>query len=112
MPGKIIKYINATIKYTYHLFSIPYLLKTLFEPWKRDISGSTGQDIRGQFESFINNLIARVMGFIVRTATIIAGIIVLFFSIILLFIFFLGWMLLPISAIFLLFYGIYLGVVK
>ena len=87
MPGKIIKYINATIKYTYHLFSIPYLLKTLFEPWNRDISGSTGQDIRGQFESFINNLIARVMGFIVRTATIIAGIIVLFFSIILLFIF-------------------------
>ncbi len=53
-------------------FSIPILLRTLFEPWRRIITPSDGalsQRVRAMFD----NLISRFVGFGVRILTLITG---------------------------------------
>ncbi|MBD3282096.1 MAG: hypothetical protein GF387_00570 [Candidatus Portnoybacteria bacterium] len=56
-------------------FSIPLLLKTLFSPWKRDITKKPrGLDLKKIFEYIMYNLISRGTGFIIRFFTIIVGI--------------------------------------
>jgi len=44
-------------------FSIPLLLKTFFSPWRRyKWTYSRGFDIKQYFETFISNLISRILG--------------------------------------------------
>jgi len=65
--------------FIYHYFSISTLSKTLFAPWKRQLIGKSRpgfhfDDILGTI-SF--NIISRILGSIIRTITIISGIIIL-----------------------------------
>jgi len=62
-----------------HNFSFPLLLKTLFAPWKRQvvIEDKPGFDIGRFFENLTFNLISRGVGFVVRIALIITGVVVL-----------------------------------
>ncbi len=60
----------------YHFFSLPLLAKTLFAPWKRAIRKKRKPGISvdeiGERVSF--NIISRIIGFIVRSCVIVAGI--------------------------------------
>lgn len=81
-------------------FSIPLLLKTLFAPWKRDITKKTrGFDFKKFIEYISFNLISRTIGFSVRIVTIFVGI--LFFLLIVVSgaLFFLIWLFLPLIFI-------------
>jgi hypothetical protein len=50
---------------TYLWFSIPILLRTLFAPWRR-ITTPPGGSLEQRFRAGIDNLLSRVIGFIVR----------------------------------------------
>jgi len=84
------------IIFSLEYFSIPLLLKTLFAPWKRDITRKPrGLDLKKIFEYIIFNLISRSIGFIVRFFTILAGIIFFLTVVILGAVFFIIWLFLP-----------------
>lgn len=59
-------------------FSITLLFRTLFAPWKRDITRKPrGLDIKKIFDYLAFNLISRGLGFLVRVITILIGIVFL-----------------------------------
>lgn len=90
-------------------YSIPLLLKTLFHPWRRDITKyRRGFSIKNFLEVLIFNLISRTLGFVIRFFTIIIGIICLFGVILLGLIIILLWFFLPLILIFLIILGLIL----
>ncbi len=105
-PKKIYSFIISTIRYIYHSFSIPYMFKTLFAPWKRDISTSVNPNLQEMFNAFVNNLVARFIGFVVRSITIIIGLMVLIISSVILLKFMIFWLFWPILIIVSFVYGI------
>ncbi len=60
--------------FNFHYFSIAFLLKTLFSPWKR-YSASFGRGFRiGRIlESFAFNIFSRTLGAVLRTILIFVG---------------------------------------
>lgn len=94
-------------------YSIPLLLKTLFHPWRRDITKyGRGFSIKNFLETLIFNLISRSLGFIIRFFTIIVGIVCLLGVIILGLVIILLWFLLPLILLFLIIIGLTLLVGK
>lgn len=90
-------------------YSIPLLLRTLFAPWRKDITRRPrGLDIKKLFEAFTFNLISRSIGFVVRFFTVIVGLICLLGVIILGFLAFIIWLVLPVLLIFFVLLGILL----
>ncbi len=106
---KIYVFCIGTIKYIYHFFSIPYLIQTLFAPWKRDISSPVNPNIQQMFQAFIDNLIARFVGFIVRIMTIFAGLFILISVFVLLVLLILIWTLFPVLIVIFFINGLYIG---
>lgn len=66
---------NNLIWFFYHFFSIPLLVHTMFVPWRRlSEKKTTGLDLGNMLGRLIINVIMRLVGFIVRLATISVGI--------------------------------------
>ena len=107
-PPKLIYIIKKTVAYLYHSFSIGYLGKTLFAPWKRDIGRAVNPSLQDTFRILVDNVISRFVGFVVRVITIIAGAIIICVSAVLGVIILVIWFLLPVIIIYL----IYLGTVS
>lgn len=105
-PKEILRIWRNFIIFFYHYFSIGLLVKTLFAPWRRDITYyGRGFDIKLYTEVITFNLVARVIGFIIRALVIIAGIfveILVFFAGILIF---MTWLVLPVLILICLYYG-------
>lgn len=88
------------ILFALEYFSIPLLLKTLFSPWKRDITKKPrGLDLKRLFQYLAYNTISRGIGFFMRFLTICAGILFLFMVFVLGAIFFVLWIFLPLILI-------------
>lgn len=87
-------------------FSVPVLLRTLFDPWKRDVTGAHNPSLQQAFQIFISNLISRLVGFMIRFFTIIIGFLVTGLCFFLVLALLLIWLLLPIIIIGLLIHGI------
>ena len=95
----LMKWKNFVI-FSLEYFSIPLLLKTLFAPWKRDITRKPrGLDLKKLFEYITFNLISRSIGFIIRFLTICVGILFFFFVAIAGAMFFIIWIFLPLIFI-------------
>ena len=56
-------------------FSITLLLKTLFAPWKRDLRSTSRMPLDLIVRTIIENGISRGVGFVIRTFTIVLGLI-------------------------------------
>lgn len=106
MPPKLGHFALSTVNYVYHLFTIPYLLKTILAPWRRDIAIPVNPSIQQRFQALIDNLISRLIGLMVRTATITAGLAILIASFALIFSFIIFWIFAPVISIFLLYFGL------
>jgi len=84
------------ILFALNYFSIPLLLRTLFAPWKRDITRKPrGLDIKKLFDYLAFNLISRGLGFLVRVITILVGIVFLILVAVAGAIFFVLWLVMP-----------------
>lgn len=84
------------IIFALNYFSIPLLLKTLFAPWKRDITRKPrGLDIKKFLDYLAFNLISRGLGFLVRLVTILVGIVFLILVAVAGTIFFVLWLVMP-----------------
>ena len=95
------------IIFSLNYFSIPLLLRTLFSPWKRDITRKPrGLDLQKLFEYLAFNSISRGIGFVVRFLTIIVGILFFFAVVVLGAVIFTIWLILPLVIIGLLVWAI------
>ena len=108
-PRDIAKAWGNLLWFLNNYFSILLLAKTLFAPWKK-ITWDYGKgfNISRYLFIFSSNLISRILGAIMRSFLIAAG---LAGELLLLFaggLFFLGWFLLPATIIVAFFYGILL----
>ena len=78
------------------MFSIDLILRTLFSPFRQISAGRTDGPIGVQFRAFLDRLISRGIGAMVRTAVLIAGSITIVFSGFIGVLYLLVWPLLPI----------------
>lgn len=100
--------------FVYNFFSIPVLARTFFAPWKRIHADrkTQGLNLADLAATFCINFIMRVLGAIMRTTIIIAGITTLSIVIIVGLTFFLLWALVPLVAILFWMAGMYLIIFK
>ena len=76
VPRSILKIFKGFLLFNFNYFSVPFLLKTFFTPWRRyKESYGRGFDIKRYLETFIFNLTSRILGAIVRTVIILIGLI-------------------------------------
>jgi hypothetical protein len=98
--------IGYHIHKTTQAFSVPTLLKTLFEPWRRIIS-YPGAGLNDHVRAMIDNLFSRLVGFCVRV------LVMIFAGLMLLFIFLIGvslaliWPFLPFAVLGLIIKGVF-----
>lgn len=83
----------------YSFFSVTILLRTIFDPWKRDEYAVENASLQTRMKIWLNNLISRAIGFVIRLFTILLGMCVvavffLFFLILLL-----AWLGLPLVVL-------------
>ena len=86
-----------TIIWLWESFSIPQLAKTLFLPWRRDVVYLKHPSLQQIFQVFALNLTSRFFGLIIRSITLLAGLIITALAIIINSLIFIILCLLPIS---------------
>lgn len=73
--GEAYASVFAFIKYFFiylsDLFSVKICLKTLFYPWKRDLTSYAGLTIQQRVEVLIMNLVSRLVGAIIKIFTLV-----------------------------------------
>jgi len=94
------------LRFSLDYFSIPFLLKTIFSPWRKyKVSYGKGFDIAKILEAFGFNAFSRLLGVVIRTTVIFIGllteILIVFFGIFIIF----SWILLPLIT----FLGLFLS---
>ena len=88
-----------------HFFSIPLLLRTLFSPWKRMTTTREQFGIEDMAQTFVFNLMSRVVGFFVRGVLLLMGFAALLTLILGLVVFLIVWLLLPFIGVLSLLWG-------
>ncbi len=77
-------------------FSIPFLFRTLFSPWKRyNISYGRGFDFNRFLDTLVFNTFSRIMGAIARLFVITIGVLTFLFTVIIGVVIVIIWILLP-----------------
>lgn len=67
----------ALIAYVGNAFSLPTLLKTLFQPWKNDVLRAQNVSLAEQVKIWQLNLASRIIGFLIRFIVIVMTLIIL-----------------------------------
>ena len=76
VPKDILMAFRNFLLFNFNYFSVFFLLKTLFAPWRKyKESYGRGFDIKRYFETFVFNLASRILGAIVRLIIILIGLI-------------------------------------
>lgn len=95
--------------FTFNFFSLPQLLRTYFQPWKR-MTESRGRTF--SFEDLAGfiliNLISRILGMLIRTGIILAGLIALALLSIGIIFTYIFWLLAPFLLVLSMYYGLVL----
>jgi len=83
------------IENTFHFFSIPQLVKTLFEPWRRDSIEAINLSLQQRLQLWVMNLVSRFIGFLIRSITIFTAFVIIIIEFIVGFIWLFVFMLAP-----------------
>lgn len=82
--------------FIFHFFSISVLFKTLFSPWQKlNETYKGGFNLNAIFETFVVNILMRIVGFFIRFFMIVAGIISWVLTFLILLAVFALWLVLP-----------------
>lgn len=104
-PSLLWQAVRVITKKTFYSFSVGLLIRTLFDPWKRDVLSAQNASLDVRIRIMFENLMTRLIGAIVRFFTIIAGLISTIIVFLILLAIFIVWLLLPIIIIYLLYSG-------
>jgi hypothetical protein len=100
VPRQLLSVWKNFLLFVVNYFSLPLLLKTFFAPWKKyEWSYGQGFDAKRYLEVFSSNLMSRILGAIVRSFIVIAGLIAAIIVILLGLILFIGWLFLPLIVL-------------
>ena len=69
---ELLNKIARLISSIWRKFSVPILLRTMFEPWKRIVEGAGGS-IQDKAQALVDNMISRFVGFTIRLISIITA---------------------------------------
>ena len=107
VPKAILKAWQTFLWFNLNYFSVLVLLKTYFSPWRR-YSYPYGKafEFWKNIETFVFNMMSRIIGAILRTVFIIIGLALEILIILIGVIIFLGWLVLPFFLVFALIFGI------
>lgn len=94
-----IRMIKNRLKISADFFSIGLLIETLFSPFRQISAGRVGGSISNQIRAFFDKLLSRVIGSIVRTFMIIAGLIVMLTQILFGFLVVMFWLIVPLLPV-------------
>jgi len=96
------EYLNVwtnVVWFLYNFFSIPLLARTLIAPWRRlDEHKRVGLNLEALFEKILINGVVRVIGIFLRTFVILSGFMAILLALILGFVFFVVWVLMPVAV--------------
>ena len=98
--------VRIITKKIFFSFSVSVLLRTLFDPWRRDVTYVENASLQELFNIWLGNFISRLVGFVVRTFTILVGFILTMISLVILLAFILAWFLSPVIIILLIINGV------
>ena len=102
----VLKYLRALLAYLTDLFSVQICLKTLFSVWRRDKIYYDGLSLTQRLEAATLNFASRLVGFIVKTITLISYAIIILASIIFFVVFIIFWLAFPMIIVAIIYYGI------
>jgi hypothetical protein len=109
VPKFLLKVFGNFLIFNFNYFSIEELFTTLFSHWRKyQEFYPRGFEPGTYFMIFMGNMISRFLGAIVRTVTILIGLLIEILILILSFIVFFGWLFLPFIFLLFLFSGIQL----
>ena len=79
-PSHLVEIWSNFLRFTIEFFSVPTLLKTWIEPWRRLSENYKGgvSNIAENIQVLILNIFSRVLGFLIRTVVIALGVISIF----------------------------------
>jgi hypothetical protein len=98
---------SGFISFFFNFFSIPLLVETLFDPWRRLMDEKKEKGlIEGALGKIIVNFLMRIVGFGMRTITIVIGLAATAVAAVVGIILFLVWLALPLILVFLFFAGL------
>jgi len=100
------KSITIITRKIFHSFSVGILIKTLFDPWKKDVLSAENASLDVKFQILIGNLVSRFVGAIVRLVTIFIGLSFTVISFIVMFIGLLVWFFMPFLCFYLIIHGV------
>ena len=107
VPKAILKAWKTFLWFNLNYFSVPILLKSFFSHWRRyHYPYGRAFEFWKNIETFVFNMMSRIIGAILRTFFIILGLIIEIFIILIGLIIFLGWLVLPFFLILGLIFGI------
>ena len=66
---------GARIQSVVDFFSIPILLATLFDPFRQIDAGKVHGSLQDELRAFGNRLFSRIVGFFIRTITVMCGLV-------------------------------------
>ena len=89
----------------FHSFSVAILLRTLFDPWKKDVLSAENTSLEAKFQIAIANLVSRLIGAFVRLMTIFAGLLITIVSFLVMFIGLIIWIFAPVICLYLIIRG-------
>lgn len=104
--ARLFVFLKHFFLYLIDLFSVKICLRTLFYPWKRDQINTEGMSIQDRFQALMMNLVSRLVGFVIKTGTLVSYCCVTAVSFALSIVLIAGWFLYPILIVGLIFYGI------
>lgn len=94
--GRLLKYLKAFIVILADAFSFRIILRTFFQPWKKDVTPTEGLSLDRKFQVWIWNLISRFFGMVIKGFTFLVFLICFFVLLAFEMVLMIVWLLFPI----------------
>lgn len=94
-----VSFAGENLASVYDYFSVDLLLKTLFSPFRQISAGSVRGPIGVQLRAWLDQLISRTIGFLVRSMLVMIGSITLFLSACLQCVLIIAWAIIPLAPL-------------
>ncbi len=105
VPRELLKQQQLLLATTVDYFSFRVLMQTLFQPWKRDEIAADRLSLQQRFEVLGLNVMSRMIGAVVRSGAMLAGVVVIIGILSFFLVLWISWALAPLFALGLIVFG-------